>query len=140
MATRGTFAVQHQDGTISAVYSHWDNYPEHNGRLLVENYNSLELAEQLISLGSISSLQKTLNPTNTHSFESPQDNVTIAYSRDRGEDLVIQKYESLESYFLSNDWQEYNYLWTEYEFCFEQYNNRRYCWFLVIDKSLKPVE
>ena len=39
MATRGTISIEHKDGSISSVYSHWDNYLEYNGKLLLEYYN-----------------------------------------------------------------------------------------------------
>jgi hypothetical protein len=56
MATRGTIAVQHADGTISQVYSHWDNYISHNGELLYKHYSTLEKVEALVAGGSISVL------------------------------------------------------------------------------------
>jgi hypothetical protein len=143
MSTNGTIAVQHYDGKVSVVYSHWDNYLEYNGKLLQEYYNSIESAEALIMLGNISSLGKRLDPINKHGFEFPEDDTTVAYHRDRGEDLEIDVYESLDEYFACFDdfSQEYNYLWTEAEYEDEQ---RKDCWCLVQRKSdtflLEPLE
>lgn len=118
MATRGTIAVEHADGTVSQVYSHWDNYPEHNGVLLVQHYNSLAQAEELVNLGDISSLQARIHPTAPcgigHSFNKPESGVTIFYGRDRGEKGVrARKYRNREMYRLSGDSEEYNYLFAD---------------------------
>ena len=63
MATRSTIGIKTEEGTIRAIYCHWDGYPEGVGVGLVENYNSKEQAEQLIALGGFSSLMETLEET-----------------------------------------------------------------------------
>ena len=60
MATRGTIAMVRDNGSVAQIYSHWDNYLEHNGVLLVNNYNTAAKVEELLSLGDISSLGKTV--------------------------------------------------------------------------------
>ena len=97
MATRSTIAVEHADGTVSAVYCHWDGYVEHNGTLLDQCYNSREQAEALIALGNISALCSTLDKTEF-------------YGRDRGEhNQVTKKYSSISDYYLLCS-EEYNYI------------------------------
>ena len=115
MATRGTFAVQHADGSVSQVYSHWDNYLDHNGSLLLHYYNSLEKAEALVALGSISSLASRLAPDDDeeHDFDSPVKGVTVAYHRDRGEGLVITKFTDLGAFYKNRNAEEYNYLFRD---------------------------
>jgi len=114
MSTNSTIAVQHQDGTISAIYCHWDGYLAHNGALLIEYYNTLEQAESLVALGDLSSLSPKLEPEGPHSFENSEPNVCVFYGRDRGEDGVDTKhYSSLENYFIMNDSQEFNYLFID---------------------------
>ena len=54
MATRSTIGVLNTDGSVTAVYCHWDGYPEHNGKILIENYTTEEKVRELISFGSIS--------------------------------------------------------------------------------------
>jgi hypothetical protein len=116
MATRSSIAVQHEDGTISSVYCHWDGYLEHNGKMLVEHYASQELAETLVSGGAISQLQKRIAPISAaHSFERPEKDVTVFYARDRGEELKVSRFENLEMYRLTNDRQEYDYIFREGE-------------------------
>ena len=38
MATRSTIAMKTPEGKIRAIYCHWDGYPEHNGKMLLDNY------------------------------------------------------------------------------------------------------
>lgn len=110
MATRSTIAVVNADGTVSAVYCHWDGYVDYVGRMLVNNYNSFEAATELVSFGSISVLNVQCHPTAEHTFKKPQDGVTVFYARDRGEELVILKYETVNTYLHTNPWEEYNYI------------------------------
>lgn len=111
MATRGTITVQHADGTISQIYSHFDNYLDHNGILLRDHYDTVEKVEALVSLGAISSLGPRLAPDEgeRHTFEHRADGVTVAYHRDRGEDLSIHKYRNVEEFYSDYSEEEYNY-------------------------------
>jgi hypothetical protein len=116
MGTRSSIAVQHENGTISSVYCHWDGYLEHNGKMLVEHYNTLELAEALVKGGAISSLKERIAPVSAaHNFERPEKDVTVFYARDRGEELKVNKFDNIEMYRLTNDWQEYDYIFREGE-------------------------
>ena len=112
MATRSNIAYKTPEGKIRSVYCHWDGYPAHNGEMLVRHYNSFDRAVALTDLGSISALRPNLNAqTPGHSFETPADEVTIAYARDRGEDLHIQEYDDIPSWI--EDMEEYAYLYTD---------------------------
>lgn len=57
MATRSFIAVQNADNTYTAVYCHWDGYPEGVGDRLARFYNSTERATDLISIGDFSALE-----------------------------------------------------------------------------------
>jgi hypothetical protein len=113
MATRSRIGIQKEDGSVTSIYCHWDGYPDHNGKILLSNYTEREKVEELIALGSISSLRKNIvNTSGTHSFESPQEDVTIAYHRDRGEALQEARIdESIEAY-AKSDYEEYGYVFT----------------------------
>lgn len=88
MATRSFIAQKLPSGSFRAVYCHWDGYPENNGVILHSHYFNTPMVEELLALGSLSSLGERANPTlSTHSYDKPQDDVTVAYHRDRGEDL-----------------------------------------------------
>jgi hypothetical protein len=45
-----------KNGSVLSIYSHWDSYPEHNGRILRTHYNTREKVEELIDLGDCSSI------------------------------------------------------------------------------------
>jgi hypothetical protein len=73
MATRSAIGIVESDGSVNAIYCHWDGYLEHVGQILVCNYHNLYLASELIDMGDASSLDKSL-----YSCEF--------YHRDRNED------------------------------------------------------
>lgn len=56
MATRGRIGIQLKNGSVLSIYSHWDNSPEHNGRILRTHYNTREKVETLIDSGDVSCL------------------------------------------------------------------------------------
>lgn len=45
------------DHSVVSVYCHWDGYPEHNGKLLVQHYQDREDVQDLIDGGSMSTLR-----------------------------------------------------------------------------------
>lgn len=112
MATRSRIGIQNEDGTVLSIYSHWDGYPEHNGQILHDHYQDRAKVEKLIALGSISSLKKEVDAPEGHTFETPVDGVTVAYHRDRDEELRIKQNVSPEAYFMQ-DIEEYGYLFTK---------------------------
>jgi hypothetical protein len=72
MATRSLIGVKLNDNIVKTIYCHWDGYPEHNGKLLVENYSTPAAITELMLLGDLSNLD--LTPTKCK-----------AYHRDRNE-------------------------------------------------------
>ena len=111
MATRSTIAVKHEDGTVSQIYCHWDGYLSHNGKLLMEHYNTLLGAEFLVSKGSLVTLAPRVTPDKDaiHTFEVAQNGVCVYYCRDRGEDLVINRYDTVSEYLDKFQGEDYNY-------------------------------
>ena len=81
--------------------------------MLVRYYQEARKIAQLIELGSISALREHIHYTGEHDFDSPQEDVTIFYSRDRGEQLSIQEYDDIPSWIA--DMEEYAYLWNGQE-------------------------
>ena len=115
MSTNSTIAVQLEDGTVGQIYAHWDGYLDGNGQLLQTHYNTLALAEELVSLGDISSLNERIHPTSPmgfgHTFDNPEKGVTVYYKRDRGEEgCAPSMFASLTEYVNEGDQQEYDYL------------------------------
>ena len=77
MSTHAIVAIS--DGiNIRAIYVHFDGYPSHTGKILMEGFNTIEKIHGLIDLGDLSSIES--------SNES-----CIAYGRDRGEKDVFSK-------------------------------------------------
>jgi len=73
MATRSTIGIRQADGTIKAIYCHWDGYPDGVGAGLRQNYNSKEQAEQLIALGGFSALMDTMEETKAGAYGNESD-------------------------------------------------------------------
>lgn len=86
MGTRSRIGVMHGDNCKS-VYCHWDGYLEHNGRILLEHYDSVK-ANQLVALGDISSLAPSIEKPEGHSFDTVVEGHTVFYGRDRKEEGV----------------------------------------------------
>ena len=118
MATRSTIAVKLADGTVRKIYSHWDGYIDHNGRLLQSLYCSQSQAEALTEPGDISSLREKISPLGTaHSFDAPESDVTVYYGRDRGETgvepKVLESVDAYKAYIRKGGGEEYDYLFAD---------------------------
>lgn len=138
MATRSRIGIVNDNGTVTSIYCHWDGYISNNGKILLEHYTDKEKVEKLISLGSISSLARNVDPDpkggtfrgkynpekdeyekkpakGVHTFDSPQEGVVVAYHRDRGEDWEDVKPREDKSVkdFIDGDWEEYGYLFVD---------------------------
>lgn len=118
MATRGRVGMVQPDGSVISVYLHWDNYPSGSGRILLNHYTDAEKVKELISLGSISSLAPNINPDpkkGKHTFDNPQDDVVVAYGRDRGENPedIKPRVDKTVDDFVKSDVEEYGYLFKD---------------------------
>lgn len=121
MATRCLIGKQIGD-KVDAIYCHFDGGLNGVGYMLKDFYSSESLVAELIALGDISSLGERIKPKDgeKHSFDHPASDVTVAYHRDRGEDLNILHFSSEEEYLdyvVSNSFQ-YAYLFKENEWFF----------------------
>jgi hypothetical protein len=90
MSTRSNIGIEEADGSITAIYCHWDGYPSHNGKILLEHYKEASKVRSLIALGDLSSLGPEIGEK--HSFDSDGEMArangwSTAYHRDRGEEL-----------------------------------------------------
>jgi hypothetical protein len=86
MATRSRIAIENQDGTVDSIYCHWDGYLSGVGETLMDHYSDREKLEKLLELGNLSALEATLEDT-------------IAYCRDRGDDLKFKTFSNMEELF-----------------------------------------
>jgi hypothetical protein len=129
MGTRSTIIAKLSTGQTKRIYVHWDGYPDHNGRILLEHYQDQTKIDQLIELGDLSSLAEEIGEK--HAFNAPPRFVEgsntkispayeahsrqcLAYGRDRGEEdtkakLVKSRKAAIKS--SANCGAEFVYLW-----------------------------
>lgn len=90
MSTRSTVIVKFGDKDYRGIYCHWDGYPDGVGKTLKENFNSLEMAKEIVELGDCSCIAGCvrIKPIGKHTFNAPEGGTIIAYHRDRGEKLI----------------------------------------------------
>ncbi len=98
MATRSFICKSLPNNTVVGVYCHYDGYPSGVGATLSTHYTTTPRVDALLSLGSISQLHPRLVPDlgDTHTFDNPANNVTVAYHRDRGEAMSSTIFPSLD--------------------------------------------
>ena len=118
MSTNAAIGLTMPDGTIKAVYLHWDGYITDGGagETLAEHYQDRAKVEKLISLGFLSSLGAEVDPdpASPHSWTNPQPGVTVAYHRDRNDPLepaiVFKDKDSFAEEAKGSLWAEFAYL------------------------------
>jgi len=105
--------MQKDNKNYEAIYCHSDGYLTYNGAMLLDHYSNRAKLEKLLKLGNISCLNEKVDPdpNKPHSFDygQRQDNVVVAYGRDRGEEKqesVVRTLEQLKNW----DWIEYIYI------------------------------
>ena len=59
MATRSLIGIKLNDNIVKTIYCHWDGYPEHNGAILMNHYNTPAAITALMELGDLSALAET---------------------------------------------------------------------------------
>ena len=101
MGTRSLIGKQLNDGSILGVYCHWDGYPEFNGRVLRDHYDTVEKVRDLIDGGNISALH-----TNAGWNNETLPEVGPLYYTSRGESLesnAPQLYKDLNEFLCAAD-------------------------------------
>lgn len=144
MSTRSLIAIKQENGSVKSIYCHYDGYPEGVGSTLLDHYRTVEKVNELLELGPISCLGEHVAPLvefekhkNTgemvkHSFDSPHDNVTVAYHRDRGEAYSPPKIWGNADEMLKNAFEEF---WADYCYLFDSGN-----WFVADTSDSKDFK
>lgn len=129
MSTRSSIAIIKEDGSVKQIYAHWDGYTSHNGVILFNYYRTSEKVNELIDLGNLSYLQPEVKPKGKHSYDNPEDGVTIFYHRDRNEQTHFQtkRFKDVESFMMKGNFQDYDYVFKE--------NNQK--WYLIDHENKK---
>ena len=117
MATRSVIARLDNNG-IKAIYCHNDGYLSNNGKILDQHYADENKVDKLLKLGSLSYLRDDIETQNNFKTfpirgnEIELKDVTMAYHRDRGDDLEINEFSNLETMldYFDKSWGDYLYL------------------------------
>ena len=127
MGTRSNIGIVNEDNSVTAIYCHWDGYPSHNGKTLLNRYNDISIVNQLMLLGDLSILREKLYPNDSkpHTFQTQQEDVCVAYGRERSESDVDCKtfinIDEFEKFAIGTD-AEYQYLFTNGKWTYRETN------------------
>lgn len=115
MGTRSQIGIMNEDGSITTVYCHWDGYLSHNGKILLENYDTREKVLKLIEKGDMSVLAETAE--DTHYYFKVDGNYY---------DVAPVTYEDIDSYLTAQaeSWCEYFYLFNDGQWKYLTYPHR----------------
>lgn len=99
MSTHSFIGIESEPGKITGVYCHYDGYLEGVGDTLKNHYTNPDKIHELIGLGSLSILREEIGEKQDFSDreKSRTNQWTLAYHRDRGEELVIEEFDDMYS-------------------------------------------
>ena len=115
--TRWNVGIEEPNGKVTAVYGHYDGYPQWVGKILKSSYSNSSKVKLLIKLGKhgISTLDKSMKGGKGHSFDSPKKGETVFYGRDRGEKhKMTSTYKSIDDFgekFAKSSGAEFGYVY-----------------------------
>ena len=127
MGTRSNIGIVNLDNSIDAIYCHWDGFLSYNGKMLLNHYNNVDIVNGLMNLGDLSSLNEKLYPDDSkpHTFQNAQDDVCVAYGRERSESDVDCKtfinIDEFEKFAIGTD-AEYQYLFNSGKWTYRETN------------------
>lgn len=124
MATRSLIGKQNADGTITKIYCHWDGYPEHNGMILTQFYNTPAKVDELLALGNLSVLGSSIGEKQDFDDIDHTKDWCVAYGRDRGEKNQLAETVNRTTFFSSKNGVDYLYIYNnEFEWeCYDGYS------------------
>ena len=111
MGTHAHIGKKNSDGSITAIYLHYDGYESGGaGDTLRAHYTEESKVDQLIALGSLSVLGDEIGEKQDFNAHRSSMNTCLAYHRDRGEDFHQMAYYSERDFF---DSEQYAYLFVD---------------------------
>ena len=104
MSTRSAIGFVEFDGSVTAIYCHWDGYLESVGQALVKYYNDIYKVLDLIEMGDASSIDATLD-------------TCVFYKRDRNEKITDRDFPNVAEFIgeMSTLGCEFFYLYDGFE-------------------------
>tara|TARA_R110001599_G_scaffold332216_1_gene547432 strand:+ start:532 stop:1059 length:528 start_codon:yes stop_codon:yes gene_type:complete len=143
MSTIAIIALEKDDKSITSIICDSDGYTEHTGKILLENYDTKQRIEYLITHGSVSVLGPEIGKQ--HDFEAPREGWTWHsdykkqtpiskkwcrfYHRDKRDELIIDNYkneEELLSTYNNESWAEFIYIYKDKKWHVKQNNVNTY--------------
>lgn len=129
MATRSLIGkLDSETKKVKYIYCHYDGHLDHNGRILVDHYNTPEKVDQLLELGNLSVLGPEIGEKQDFNSHQNNKNYCLAFGRDRGEKKQEARTVLLEDY--KSEYVSYVYLYT----------NEGWKWNRVDDYAWKSVQ
>ena len=127
MGTRSNIGIVNEDASVTAIYCHWDGFLSYNGQILLQHYTSTDIVNQLMLLGDLSSLREKLYPDDSkpHTFQNQQEDVCVAYGRERNEsDVDCKIFKDIGDFerFAGNSDAEYQYLFNSGKWTYREIN------------------
>ena len=101
MATTSSIALQDND-KVYQIYCHFDGYPEHNGEILKQFYDTKRKVKNLIKKGDMFSLDKKLSKCDTYDKKEKEPHPAI-------ETTIFDFYTNYHDYEIRN----YNYIFVD---------------------------
>lgn len=130
MSVRSRIAIKQKDNTYKSIGCNSDGQLSGNGELLYRYYRDPVKINMLMNLGDLSYLEKNIfpNPLKVHNFDNPQDDVCVAYCRDRGNEMYVEEDKDLEHLLMSvaNSDQDYLYLYEDGTWKFANTQTKNY--------------
>ena len=99
MSTRSTIAVKQDDGSVKAIYCHYDGYPTGVGMFLTRFYNSAFEANQMIAMGNMSTIGASIGDKVDFNSFTDFGKQCVFYGRDRKE-----QYSEARTYASVTEW------------------------------------
>ena len=122
MSTRSFIAKQNPDGSLTGIYCPFHGYPSGVGATLREHYTNPAKVDELLALGSISSLGKEIGEK--HDFNARVRDWCNVYMHDRGEtDQEAYTVPNINNAFESSGY-DYAYVFVGSEWQFTNRGNR----------------
>lgn len=111
MATRSHIGIKNQDNSVTYIYCHWDGYPRHNGKILLNHYQTEDKVRELMKLGDLSTLKEKLYCEGSVRTGDDDDHVCYAYGRDlREKNVECKTVNGVNEYIQTGDGVDYLYL------------------------------
>ena len=119
MSTRSMVAIKQADGTILAMWKHWDGYPKYMIPFL-ENYKSDELAQELVRFKSVDSFMTAEEKERYQQQYPTQYPEEDFYKLSTGDYLfggigTPETYRRKEELCNKDNWAEWAYIWDGYD-------------------------